>query len=303
MIRLVLVLAIFLGFWNNSKACDICGCGVGGYYSGILPQFHKHIVGLRWRYSSFRSFLDHKHNGVDSVSKENFHTLELWGRFYPHRRVQILAYLPLNYHYRKESDTTHHLIGLGDVSLFALYNVYNSAFLAETTVKHSLLLGGGVKVPTGNFQRKHNDGSLLSPNVQLGTGSVDFVAMLIYTMRYERWGLNFNGTYKLNLPNKNGYRFGDQLALSLTGFFLQKIGEVGIMPQLGVNVEYAMNNRENGYLRINTGGFLSTMSIGVDVYYKNWSLAVNFQQPAWQDLSDGQVYANPRVMAGVNYMF
>ena len=43
-------------------ACDICGCGVGSNYVGLLPEFKKYIVGARYRYNRIATNL-----GVDGL--------------------------------------------------------------------------------------------------------------------------------------------------------------------------------------------------------------------------------------------
>lgn len=289
----------------HTQACDICGCGVGGYYSGVLPQFHKHYIGLRWRFSSFQSELGHDGIPLGTFSKEYYHSLELTGRFYLHRRVQLLAFVPLSYHLRTEPTATNQLIGLGDLSVLVLYNIYNTSFLAEKDIKHNLLIGGGVKAPTGSFERKDSQGELFTPSFQLGTGSVDFLLTSIYTLRYKRWGVNVNATYKINLPNKDTYQFGNQLTASATAFFLHKIKnkEWGLMPTLGLLLEHANYNLKNGYKRINTGGSQLVATIGLDIFYKKIQLGLSYQQPTWQNLSDGMVTAGPRFMANINYLF
>lgn len=290
---------------QNASACDICGCGVGGYYSGMLPQYHKHFIGMRWRMSMFKSDIGHEGEGISAFSKEYFHSLELMGRFYPHRRVQLMAFVPLNYHVRVAPTETNHLVGLGDISIIALYNFYNTSFIAEKETKHNFLMGGGIKVPTGAFQRTDAQGELLTPSLQLGTGSVDFLVTALYTLRYKRWGMNTNATYKINLPNKNTYKFGNQLTASATAFFLHKLKdkEWGFMPKLGVVFEHANYNLKNGYKRINTGGNQLLATAGLEIYFKKIQVGLNYQQPTWQHLSDGLVESGPRFMANINYLF
>lgn len=310
--KTLLMLVMLLGFSiTTTEACDICGCGVGGYYSGMLPQFHKHFIGLRWRFSQFKSYPDHYTDPASSLaapSREYFHSFELMGRFYPHRRVQLLAFVPLNYNYQHTALATpveHELVGLGDISLMALYNVYNTSFIAEKDIKHNVLLGGGIKLPTGAFQRTDEGGNQFTPNFQLGTGSVDFLLAGIYTFRYKRWGVNTNVNYKINLPNVETYRFGNQLKAVLTAFFLHKFEKTdwGILPQVGLAIEYAGYNFKNGYKRINTGGQQLLATVGLEVYYKDIQLGATYQQPTWQDLSDGFVEAGPQFMVNINYLF
>ena len=308
----LLIIVALLGLAvSPMQACDICGCGVGGYYSGMLPQYHKHFIGLRWRFSQFKSYPDHHVNPVNSVvapSKEYFHSFELMARFYPHRRVQLLAFVPLNYNYQHtplSPPIEQALVGLGDVSLMALYNIYNTSFIAEKDIKHNVLLGGGIKLPTGAFQRTDESGNQLTPNFQLGTGSVDFLVTGIYTFRYKRWGVNTNINYKINLPNAETYRFGNQLKAALTAFMLHKFEKTkwGILPQLGLAVEQAGYNFKNGYQRINTGGQQLLATVGVEAYCGDVQFSATYQQPIWQHLSDGYVEAGPQFMVGINYLF
>lgn len=304
--RVVLgILIMIFSQVTELQACDICGCGVGGYYSGMLPEYHKHFIGLRWRFSGFRSDLGHEGESIGAYSKEYFHTLELMGRFYPHRRVQILAFVPLSYHLQVTPTMNKSLVGLGDASILALYNIYNTSFWKEQKTKHNWLLGGGIKVPTGTFQHKNEDGKLITPSLQLGTGSVDFLISNIYTIRHKRWGVNTNITYKINLPNEDAYKFGNQLSASAIAFFLHKMKKKnwGFMPKVGVVFEHANYNLKHGYKRINTGGNQLIAMIGLEIYHKKIQLGLNYQQPTWQQLSDGLVEAGPRFMANINYLF
>lgn len=84
--------------------CDICNSSAGGNLMVILPQFGNHFVGLRYQHSGFRS--THVPSllaeGAGGASRETFHTMELFGRYYPHPRVQLMGFVP----YRVSHQTT-----------------------------------------------------------------------------------------------------------------------------------------------------------------------------------------------------
>ena len=59
-----------------TKACDICGCGVGTYYLGILPDFNKRFVGLRYQHKQLTTHLGPTGNRTPITADETYESLE-----------------------------------------------------------------------------------------------------------------------------------------------------------------------------------------------------------------------------------
>ncbi|MCY7351019.1 MAG: hypothetical protein LH606_10160 [Cytophagaceae bacterium] len=164
----------------SSLACDICGCGAGSSFLGIMPQTGRSFLGLRYRVKSYDSHL----NSQRLQTREVYQSAELWARWYPARRWQILAFLPVNANRQETTDGTHTRKGLGDAILMAHYNLVNTALdTVARKVDHNLLIGGGVKLPTGQFRYEADGSEVANPNFQLGTGSTDALFNIIYTLR------------------------------------------------------------------------------------------------------------------------
>ena len=76
----ILIAAALLGMSvSESKACDICGCGAGSYYIGILPEFNAKILGLRYRSSNLTTHLNPEGQRTYLTTDEQYYTTELWG--------------------------------------------------------------------------------------------------------------------------------------------------------------------------------------------------------------------------------
>ena len=102
------------------------------------------------------------------------------------------------------------LKGLGDIVISANYNLINTYDSADHFFKHNLLIGGGLKLPTGEFRAIEN-GLTVNQNFQLGTGSLDFLFNFIYTVRRKNLGLNTELSYSRNTTNKDEYKFGNAM--------------------------------------------------------------------------------------------
>lgn len=299
------IISLLLGLLTlPSLACDLCGCSNSGSFFGILPQGHRKFLGLRYRNSSYHSHL----GSVNLSTREQFRTAELWGRFYPVRRVQVLAFVPYQFNEQTLLKTGQviPLRGLGDVSTIVQYNLLNS-FMDDSvvhTINHNLLVGGGVKLPTGRY--KYNETNLLevaNPNFQLGTGSVDWMVNAIYTARYKSWGANVDGSYRFTTTNPNDYRFGNRLTTSATLFYLAERGGRSIMPNAGVFVEQAGHDIREGVTNKQTGGYATYLNAGTEVYLNKLSFGISYRHPVSQHLSGGELRANNQLSTHVTVLF
>lgn len=303
--RTLFIAVALLAVQSGVSACDVCGCSIGGNYFGILPQFHRHFVGLRWSEQSFQSA--HSKSAAEAGrfdSDESFRTADLLGRFYLSRRVQMFALVPYHFFHRVEDNQTIQTQGLGDVSVMAGYILLDTGDSLRRKWQHSLTLNGGVKLPTGSHNLTNPEGELLHPNLQPGTGTTDFMLSVMYTARHGAWGFNADALARFNTANhQQDYRFGHRLSGSAKVFYWQNAGRFLLLPNAGVFADAAQANEGNIDFTEGTGGAIVFGTLGLDTYLGNFSVGFSFQQPLWQHLGNGKVHNNSRWMATVNYIF
>ncbi|MDX2280302.1 MAG: hypothetical protein NW218_12015 [Saprospiraceae bacterium] len=300
---LILAVALLLCV-SDVRACDVCGCSIGGNYYGILPQFHRHFVGLRW--SEQTSFSAHsqsklKNGGYDT--EERFQTLDLLTRFYPVKRVQMLVLAPLHDFRQWESDTYTHTRGIGDVSIMANYVLYDTGDSMRYKWKQTFTLGGGIKLPSGQFRLHNSNGELYHPNLQPGTGSTDFMVSANYTIRRGRWGLSANSTARYNTANRNQFRYGHRLNGGFNLFYWKNIRRVILLPNIGVFVDASQSSKDKNESVEGSGGTIGLATFGLDAYFGRVSTGLTYQKPMYQNLGEGRVDSKPRLMATINYIF
>lgn len=303
--KIILILS-FLCSLASTKACDICGCGVGSYYLGLMPQFHKNFLGLRYRTMRFESHL----NSYVLRTKEYFRTTEVWGRFYVTPKIQMMAFLPYSFNTQTDvNNSAKQLQGLNDIALIANYNLFDFSMKNDTTMrkfKHHLWVGGGVKLPTGKYEFEEQDaGQVANPNFQLGSGSVDFLGNLFYNIRYKNWGFNQDLSYKINTSNRRRYRFGNRISGNSNIFYIYAISrKFALMPYGGLYYEVSGKDSRAGEQVQETGGYFTATNFGIDVYaYKRVSIGAIYQLPLQQKLGNGELRANERFHVQVSVLF
>jgi hypothetical protein len=284
----------------DAVACNVCGCGVANYHYGILPQYTKNFIGVRYRHRSYQSTLEAGHDAP--FSNETFQSAELWGRFYPFKKLQAFVFLPYNFNERIEGQKITRLTGIGDAVISANYNLFNTYDSVHARIKHSLLIGGGVKLPTGKFQAIE-DGLTVNQNFQLGTGSIDFLFNLIYTIRMNKVGFNGEFTYNVNTTNKDDYRFGNTSRSGVSTFYVASTGKLTVMPNAGVSVETFADNKQYGQAFPETGGWAMLYNAGIESYYNQIAFGITYTHPGKQQLFSGNVTSYDRIAMHVTFMF
>lgn len=283
-------LLLLFGTFSPSFACDICGCGNGGSFFGVLPQSHVRLMGFRHKHKSFDSHL----NSANLKTREDFQSIELWGRLYPFKKTQLMFFAPFNFNQqtRIADQKTNSLKGLGDATILLHYNVVNT--MTDTTKirkwNSNLLVGGGIKLPLGSYDfDQASVEEVANPNFQLGTGSWDVPINVIYTIKNQKLGFNVNGTYKINSSNSNAYRFANRSSLALSAFQLLSVKSFIAMPLIGLYGETAPKDTQNGIANEFTGGGFVAANAGLDVYFGKTSVGINAQLPFLQNMSNGDL--------------
>lgn len=289
---------------RDVRACDVCGCSGGGGYFGILPQFQRHFVGMRWQERVLDSY--HPASSLEPAAnaRSTFRTLDIWGRWYPLRRVQVLAFVPVHFFEQNESTALIKTRGLGDATIIANYTLLNTGDSIMRTWKHSLQVGGGIKLPTGRYRLTDSDGVRYHANLQPGTGSTDALLNIIYTLRRRSLGLQVDAQTRLNTGNANRYRFGHRQNAAIRLFWWKNIGRnISVLPRAGFVLDAAQKDVWYGSTQEATGGYATFADVGLDVYIGDFAVGAGFQTPVWRHLGDGLVTPKGNLSVTATWMF
>lgn len=287
-------------------ACDVCGCSASNQYLGILPNASQHFIGLQYQYNSFKS--NHPslfENRPDEQGRDDYNTLQLWGRYNIGKRIQAFAFLPYRLNVHREDSVRTQTAGIGDISFLV-----NAVIIKEDATnhnwKHQLLAGGGVKLPTGKYAGITALDRQGLPNMQAGTGSWDFLVNANYTVRHNKIGANLDAAYTITLPNSEDYKYGNRFNAGLLGFYTLKAGKATLLPQAGLRYEYTLHDYDNytrRWLNEQSGGYLCFATAGIQAYYDRFGARLIYQLPVAQDYGAGYVTAQHKIDAGIFFLF
>ena len=307
--KLLITLSLIIAF-QSSQACDICGCGVGGNYIGLLPDFTKRFVGLRYQFNRLTTQLDINGNRTALSTDEKYQTMELWGAWNIGQKWRVLALVPYNFNekYTEGSDLLRKKNGIGDITLNGYYKLFDQSNPTANNklVVQSLWVGMGVKLPTGAYDvAEQQNATATNPNMfQLGTGSLDFIPSLMYDVRIQDFGINANASYKINTENKDDYRYGNKIAANASAYYKIALGANSrLAPNAGISFENQQKDHAMGFKVEETGGHILNASMGLEANFNRISVGASFQTPIQQELGRGRIDAGNRLLTHVSFSF
>lgn len=302
--RIITMMLLATCIYMPARACDVCGCSASNQFLGVLPGYNYNFVGLQY----LQTDLSSSHPSVNENrpydhSRDYYNTVQLWGRFNIGRHYQLFAFVPYQYNVHRQDSANALRSGVGDISVLANRILLNKE---NSKLQHLLLAGVGIKLPTGShtgLTQADKDGL---PNMQPGTGSVDFIANANYTVRRKNAGINTDAAYTFTTTSKDSYKYGNRLNAGVLGFYSIAIRQVSVMPVAGVRYEYTLHDYDNysrKWLNEQSGGYLVYATAGVQAFYKKVGARINYQLPLAQHYSGGYVTANHKLESGIFLLF
>lgn len=317
LLPLLLLLAV------PGRACDICGC-----FMGITPYDNQSGFSLMHRYRVFNGYqgygqapqffprgtsalfpphpnrtdagFRHAHNG-DPNDYEIYRVVELRGKYFLSKRLELNAFVPYVMNSARANGQTLNLAGIGDATVFAGYHLIRN--IETAGVQSRLIVGGGAKLPTGDYQRRNAAGRRYPTLNQPGTGTTDGFVYANYIGSYRSFGLSLNTSYRRGSRN----RIDEGLAPSATTFanlfYRIPLGPSWqVYPSAQFFYEKTKGETFEGQLTGEHAMNNALLGPGLDVYYRNFSLNTSFQLPVYTAATDHPASAGRMVLA-VGYSF
>jgi hypothetical protein len=283
---------------HTLHACDACGCSSNGDGWGIMPNYNRHFAGIRFQYRHFHN--QHPMSSSDNTSLSgdaHFYRADLQFRYTISRRFQVAAVVPYRFNQRTEGEIEMKKEGIGDVSL---QFQYLPVLPGNGIVKHALQITAGTEAPTGKFMFSHE----VPVNMQLGSGSWDYLAGLSYTIRHQKIGFNTEGTYRLNGYSEGGYDWGNSYTIANRLFYnVSSDSTSSLLPWIGMSYEHYESNIENMKYQIRaayTGGELMLLHGGIDYFNNKVAIGAEFGIPVINNMSEG--YSAVKINCGFRLM-
>ncbi len=183
--------------------------------------------------------------------------------------------------------------GLADARLFARYTVYQFNRRGETA---RLAPFAGVELPTGTNDATDGLG-LLPPPLQLGSGSWDPFAGVVFTRQTFAWQIDVSASYKFS-TEADDFQFGDEARLDVAT-------KVRLLPRrlssglpsflygnLETNVIWQDQNEMGGAVDVNSGGTTWYIAPGIQYATRRVILEAAVQVPVVQDLNGSALENN-----------
>jgi hypothetical protein len=288
-----------------------CGCDMLINYQGIVPNDYNGMLGFNMRQRYFKgAAMVHTHtNGSEHEHGQMNQLLsnyELNYRFYMSKKLMVAGNIPISdYQFTSSSlNTPVRNTGLGDPILVLKYELISPTQTEETKVKHRLLLGAGLKMPFGSHYKSYSNNLPVDENLlqlQLGSGSLDYIANVLYQLRGNRFGMQTDLSYKLNSKNKYGYHKGNQLNFQGSFFYQKRFQNTVLMPNIGLMYENSLKDEISNFTMDNTGGSNIFGQLGAELFIKKTTLFFNYQHLFMQSLNGFQMKNNLRFTIGFTY--
>src|SRR6218665_679191 len=215
--------------------------------------------------------------------------------------------VPYSFNEKVNQGKAYRKNGIGDISIAGFYGLINSRknVLNNKLLVQNLWVGGSIKLATGKYNPADKSAGSGEVNLfQLGTGSNDFSIAGMYDIRLQDIGLNLTGNYKITSPNKQHYQYGNKFNLTAQGYYKFNIkNKCTIAPNAGLQYELSDYDKDHSFRVSASGGNLLLGTLGAEISFRKITFGTNFQTALRQNLANGIVRANNRMMLHTAFVF
>lgn len=251
---------------NPLFACDFCNClsGINPYYNGknrfalnflsqrsfLPPILPAPTNALQTKHIPLATTMHGGHGASPFPTTETRQTIEAMFQYRLAERLMLTALAPFST-LTIEQGTSFSVSGVGDLSLLAHYIFEFNVFERST-----LLLGGGIKAPTGLSNLTDASGRRFDTRFQSGTGSWDFILNPSFFASHLGFTYAIDAFAKFTGRGAVGDRIGHSLSATATvsrDVFRNNASQTALVGILGARFETKTQDWISGRLDMDSG--------------------------------------------------
>jgi len=289
-------MTLFLSVIGSAQTCCSAGVPASTFLEIANTEAKSFSIQLNYEYRSINLLVDDNtrlENDPRSRYGQNF-GLKL--DYTLNSKWAFSVLIPFIHHSRNTSSESQNSFGLGDVGLLTQYKVFSGAIRTFNLI-------AGIDLPLGITSHKGSSQIFLSPDMQSGSGSFDFIIgasysnsdfLLPFLSNFVMASYRWNGTNKSfgSTDNFDGrsFAFGDEF-VSTAGLRYTHTMKAGfLIPDAGLRVRWSSPNQEQSADAPNSGGRWLSMPFGLSfVPDQSKSFRVYSEIPLHQDLEGLQI--------------
>lgn len=304
----VFIVALLITTQSYSQCACCAGAGTGSlngdYKNGVLTLNKKQFVVEG--YADYRTIKSREENYEPSDTASGEETplksmliSSLGLRYGITKKITVSALLPYAFLYTDNGNDN----GIGDLILLGTFNVYSKK-------SFNLALQAGVELPTGIQKGANFDNT----TVVLGSGSVDPMAGVMFSKRWNKITLQGNALYKHTTQGFENTNFGSVAVQNLSVAYRIK-GESTVCSVDtskrpghsdfawtffgGYYGEWLNNIKRENVVDENSGYYLGFTILGTNISYGKWNFPFTVSLPVIQQMNGDQNNAGFRLRLGV----
>jgi hypothetical protein len=277
-------------------ACDICGCANPMIF-GLNDFENQSYIGLKHQLRSYQTTHPAIFNLPCEVSNERFYSVDILAKWAFKKNWNVAVHLPYRLNRQIGKIDTLKVKGWSDVALFLGYSY---SILHERS-KSTYAINGGVKFPTGKYQKN----STILRNMQVGTGSFDFLIQASYSCEMNRFKSQIQPQYLIKTSNSEGFKFGNVSSWISTSWIsiLRKSNPLKLIVR-GEFYDFQKDiTKFKSVAETYNSGKILAIGGGIQWSFKKWSAQAISTHPVFQTIGKGNIKQLTSLQIAVAYSF
>ncbi len=297
-----------IGVVTFAQTCCSAGAPVSTFLEIAEASEKSMSIQLNYEYKSINLLVDNNIRLENDQRTRNGQSLSLKVDYTLNSNWAFSAVLPFVHHSRNTLSENQNSFGIGDLSLLTQYRLFSNAM-------HNINVSAGIKLPIGMTSHQGSSQIILSPDMQSGSGSFDFLLKTSYSKSdfitpflsgfvsfiYRKNGTN-EGFGSRNSFRGRSFAFGDEV-VSLFGLRYLKTLHIGfLVPDASLKMRWGNSNVEQGVASPNSGGRWLSIPLGLSfIPDQTKAIRLYTEFPISQDLNGLQISTD--FLIGVQFTY